>query len=303
MIIAAPAGSIGSFRRALVLVLGLTALASPLAAQNLLYVTHGDKLVLVRRAEGNIPYVMEGGKWTDVTEGKFVLKPTAEFLPVFVSVKNLYVKRSGTTLVGSTPDMVGSNRVMNLRFEFSADLESPYALGDVFIMLAMDSKTAGGVLFLHGVGNLDARRVKHISIVEPMDADLGEMQVHLHIFVGGQEALNSRISFDQQEGVLNRMVAKRVATVQDQEVIPFVGPAPEYPASLLKTKIKGQAVVSFRVGRRGNVLDPAVTSASNPAFGTAALDAIRLWRFLPRVRNNVPVETTAEMPFDFTPPS
>jgi len=99
------------------------------------------------------------------------------------------------------------------------------------------------------------------------------------------------------------MVAARIGHDQDVGPRPLITPAPDYPDALRKTKQKGQAVLAFRIGVRGEILEPTVTSATDPAFGEAALAAIRLWRFLPQVRGGSPVETAAEMPFNFAPPS
>ena len=80
---------------------------------------------------------------------------------------------------------------------------------------------------------------------------------------------------------------------------PFVGPSPEYPPGLRKAKVKGEAMIRLQIRANGAVLDPQVRSASDPAFGEAALAAIRMWRFLPKVKDGRPVGTEAEMPFSF----
>ena len=58
----------------------------------------------------------------------------------------------------------------------------------------------------------------------------------------------------------------------------------------------------MRIGSNGDLLDPVIKSASQPAFGEAALRAVKLWRFLPRVKNGYPVETVADVPIVFTLP-
>ncbi|HEY4988778.1 MAG TPA: energy transducer TonB, partial [Opitutaceae bacterium] len=82
----------------------------------------------------------------------------------------------------------------------------------------------------------------------------------------------------------------------------FLGTAPLYPAALKKSGLKGQAVISVRIDSKGSVDDPVIKSASDPAFGAAALAAIREWRYLPRVKDGNPVETKADVPFVFSPP-
>lgn len=56
---------------------------------------------------------------------------------------------------------------------------------------------------------------------------------------------------------------------------------PVYPAELRKATITGSVKVSFRVMADGSVTDVKVISSSEPAFATAALEAVRQWRFKP----------------------
>jgi TonB family protein len=57
-------------------------------------------------------------------------------------------------------------------------------------------------------------------------------------------------------------------------------------------------------GAPGNarVHDPTPKCTTDPAFGEAALEAVRFWRFLPKVKDGRPVEALVELPFSFTPP-
>ena len=71
---------------------------------------------------------------------------------------------------------------------------------------------------------------------------------------------------------------------------------------MLKTKTSGLVTVSLRIGANGRVYDPQVKESPNPAMGEAALAAVRMWRFLPQVKNGRPVEVEANLPIQFTPP-
>jgi TonB family protein len=50
------------------------------------------------------------------------------------------------------------------------------------------------------------------------------------------------------------------------------------------------------------IKDPVVTEATEPAFGEAALQAVREWRFLPKVVDGRRVESQVSLPFSFAPP-
>jgi TonB family protein len=281
-----------SRRAGLTLALSLL-LAAPLAAQNVLFTDYNDKFLPVVRARGNRAYVVVDGKYVVADGRRFALQKTAEYLPFFVAVRDLEVKTHHLEVSGSE---------LNHDFIFRARLESPFYLDDVFIVLELNSENIGKVIFLQEVGNLEARESKTVSVTVPLSSGLGEGKYQFHLFAGGREVLHSNIPPMQRDHVLDQMTLRRIADVQDAPPKPFIGPGPEYPSALLKTKTTGQVVVSLRIGANGQVYDPKVKSASDPAFGEAALVAVRLWRFLPQVRHGRPVETFVDLPFDFKPP-
>ncbi|MDD2762685.1 MAG: energy transducer TonB [Opitutaceae bacterium] len=270
-------------------------LVSPLTAQQLLFAEYGGKMCLVRRVRDTRPCVEVDGKLVVASGNRYALRKVEEYLPVFISVRNLNVR---TTSMG----VVGSAAQLNQEFHFKARFESPYQLDDVFIVLDLDTESAGRMLFLYEIGRLQPRESKPVSLTIPLEYALGAGHFQIHLFAGGMEVLHSEIPFYEREAALDRMVAKRIKSMHDAEPKLFIGPTPEYPAALLKTKTKGEAVVAVRISSSGRTLDPEVKSASNPAFGEAALAAVRLWRFLPKVKDDRPLETKAEIPFDFAPP-
>ena len=276
--------------------LGLaTSLAAPLAGQNALLVEHDGHAVPVLRADGSRPLVEENGKLVPASGSRFALKPITEFLPVYISVRHLDVQTNYT-------NVEDSGAQINNELKFHATFESPYRLESVFLLLDLDTDSAGKVFFLWEVGTLEPHSPKPISLTVPLVAALGRGRFQFHLFAGGPEVLHSELPFDFCEAVLDRMVAKRVENSPDTMPKPFVGPAPEYPERLRKTKIAGRAVVSIRVSPRGRVLDPVVKNASDPAFGESALAAVRQWRFLPLIKNGEAQEMKVDMPFVFAVP-
>ena len=134
-----------------------------------------------------------------------------------------------------------------------------------------------------------------------MIGGLGEGHYKVHLFSGGHEVLNSMMPWETRERILDRMVAGRTLGAPDRPPQPFLGPAPDYPPALRQAKVEGRAVVRIQVGIRGEVLNPRLDSATDPAFGEAALAAIRQWRFLPEISGGVPRPVTVDFPFGFTP--
>jgi TonB family protein len=283
-------------RRAGALLLIFAMFAPGLAAQSLLLVKHGDKSLVVRAAHGLNPCVEINGKITVLSENRFALRPVEEYLPVFISVRNLTVNTQALNIIGS-----GST--INNELKFQASFEAPYRLDDVFLLLDMDMESAGRVFFLWGLGRLEPHDLKPVSLTVPLAYALGAGHFQFHLFVGGAEVFHSEMPFNYREAALDRMVTKRIASVGQAAPKPFVGPMPEYPSKFWKKRIPGKAMISVRITPNGMTLDPTVISASDPTFGEAALTAIRLWRFLPRIQAGRPVESHVNIPFVFDPPS
>jgi TonB family protein len=269
-------------------------LVTRLAAQNLLLTEYKGKLLPVIRASDTRALVEVDGKQVAADSRRFALHKVEEYLPAFISVRDIDVITHHLDLNGSD---------INHEFRMRAWLETPYWLDDVFIVLELDTESAGKVLFLYEVGDLRPRDPKLLSVRVPLSSALGPGRYEMHLFSKGMEVLHSSIDAMYRESVVDRMTEKRIASVKDAGPKLFVGPQPEYPAALFKAKTSGKAVVTVRIGANGRVYDPVLKSASDPAFGQAALAAVRLWRFLPLVKAGRPVETHADVPIDFTPPA
>jgi TonB family protein len=273
----------------------LPLLTARLGAQHVLLVQDSDKFHVVRAADGSRPRVKKDGKIVTLSAYRYALKDVPEYIPAFVTVRNVSVKVSYVTLHG------GSDQINN-DFHFDAEFETGYHLNDVFVVLALDTEEGGRRLFLWEVGELKPNKEQAVHIIAPMDAAVGSGRYTFYLFSGGAEILQSLISFGDREAGLNRMVAARIKDVQDAPPKLFMGLGPDYPPSLRKQNAKGRAVISVRIGANGAVFDPVVKSATQPAFGEAALAAVKLWRFLPRVKNGYPVETVADVPIVFDAP-
>jgi TonB family protein len=71
----------------------------------------------------------------------------------------------------------------------------------------------------------------------------------------------------------------------------------------LATTIRGTAVVRIIVDETGHARLPRLVTASDPAFGYAAVQAAQYWRFDPPTARGKPVMTIVEVPFTFAPGS
>ncbi|MGH7997180.1 MAG: energy transducer TonB [Opitutaceae bacterium] len=277
------------------LALAFAASGAVVRAQKALYARGANGVWrVVRDARGNMPVIVRDGKYETWSADSFAFKQVKEYMPVFVSLRNLRVSTEGVMLES------GGDQINN-RFQLYADVESPFRLDHVFLVLELHTEDLGYQVFLQEIGDLRPREPQGVNVVIPMSASLGSGKYTLHVYSDGMEVLNSQMPWDYREHVLDRMVRRRIAGLQNAASRPFVGPAPEYPRSLKRKGTAGRAVVAFEIGRGGQVIDPTVASATDPAFGAAALDAVRQWRFMPKVENGVPVTTRADFPIDFSP--
>jgi protein TonB len=77
----------------------------------------------------------------------------------------------------------------------------------------------------------------------------------------------------------------------DQDVLPLVRIAPDYPARAAARGIEGWVIVQFTITPTGSVRDPVVVEAMpKNVFDDAALKAIARWRYNPKVEGGVAVE-------------
>lgn len=282
-----------SLRPALLLAL----LAAPAAVgQKALYAEHKGEFRVVRRVVRNNPYVDDGtGKLIEASGTRMGLAPVPSFVPVYVSVRHLKVETHALVLADS-----GSQ--INKEFSFRAEFEAPYPLKDVFVVLDLSTEEAGKALFVREVGDLKPHDPLPMNLTVRLNQSLGSGKYNLHVFTEGMEVFHSEMPFSYVERKLDDIVRKQVKGITDAQPKPFVGPAPEYPEKLEKSKAKGTAVIRFTISPTGRVLDPTIKTASDPAFGEAALVAARQWRFLPKIVAGRPVSAMVDMPFIFDPP-
>ena len=77
------------------------------------------------------------------------------------------------------------------------------------------------------------------------------------------------------------------------DYLPIAQIAPQYPRDALYKGIEGWVLVEFTIGTQGQVKDAHIVKADPPGvFDSAALDAVKRFRFKPRMIGNTPVEVT-----------
>lgn len=75
---------------------------------------------------------------------------------------------------------------------------------------------------------------------------------------------------------------------------------PTYPSSLLRRGIGGRVVVQCVVGADGRVSSTRIQSSSgHSALDSAAIKAVKRWKFKPGTRSGKKVKSTCNVPFNF----
>jgi periplasmic protein TonB len=86
----------------------------------------------------------------------------------------------------------------------------------------------------------------------------------------------------------------------DTKPVPVRTPQPEYPAQLRFEKKEGTVVLIVTIDEKGDVSACVVSKSTDARFETAAVDAVRKWRFKPATKSNSPVSCSVTLPIHFS---
>jgi TonB family protein len=274
-------------------------MAAPLAAQSMLYVLDSSdgQYHRVLKVVEDRPYILAKGALVASGDRRFVIKKVEEFLPCFIAIDHKEVDFMGTNIMGQIPALT-----VNKQIRFRAEFNSAYALDDVFLVLEVEFADGINMLIVREVGKLEPHKPLPFFANADVERDSAVRQCRVHLFAKGSEVFTSEQPPAFREEMIARMIRTRTDSVRQAGPMFLLCPAPAYPESLKKLGARGRAVVAVRITEQGGVLEPAVASASDPAFGEAALAAVREWRFVPRVKEGKPVEAQVNIPFTFDPP-
>ncbi|MDB6168849.1 MAG: TonB family protein [Verrucomicrobia bacterium] len=90
------------------------------------------------------------------------------------------------------------------------------------------------------------------------------------------------------------------AALLDARPKPISTRPPIFPASARGRFERGEATIEFVIDDEGRARLPRIVSASDPAFGWAALQSVSVWRFEPAANKGRHVATRVRVPFEFS---
>lgn len=87
----------------------------------------------------------------------------------------------------------------------------------------------------------------------------------------------------------------------DTDVIPVVRVAPNYPRAAAQARLEGYVTMEVTINPDGTVSNAKVLESQPPRiFDRAAIDAMRNWKFRPKVVGGTPVAQRAKQTIEFT---
>jgi len=140
---------------------------------------------------------------------------------------------------------------------------------------------------------------------EPAPLDLAQLELAVNPGLGdgagGDFLTRAPAVLTAHAAAANDAATEQIFALADLDQPPraLVQPAPEYPAALRKQKLDGTVYVLFMVDRTGRVENPIVQKSTDPGFESAALQAVKRWKFEPGKRNGEPVVFRMRVPITF----
>ena len=76
-------------------------------------------------------------------------------------------------------------------------------------------------------------------------------------------------------------------------------PPPQYPFQWSRARVQGSADVIFIINEKGRTEEIQAVSATDAAFATAAVEAVKKWRFKPAKKDGAPVRVVIVQKIEF----
>ena len=111
---------------------------------------------------------------------------------------------------------------------------------------------------------------------------------------------------DEDTALLRREEKKpqTILTLRDLDAapVPLSRQPPQFPLAAVGKSPTGEAMIEFLIDEEGRARLPRIVSATDDAFGYAAVQSVATWRFEPPTRGGKPVVVRAQIPITFGGP-
>lgn len=201
---------------------------------------------------------------------------------------------------------IGSSRLTEVikRYLISFCLAAVVTFGLFFLMQYLIAESHAAIEDIKKIRVVDFVRLKHESVVKPKKRERPQRPQ------ASQQPSAPDTKMPQPSHMESKIPAMQIAAptpdvdlkvragptlgpapTSDADEIPLVRVEPQYPRIAAQDRIEGWVRIRFDVNPSGRVINPVVVAAKPMnVFNQAALQAVKRWRYRPKVRNGVAVE-------------
>lgn len=149
------------------------------------------------------------------------------------------------------------------------------------------------------IGDLYAGRTRKLNYSLEVPNRYAEAVYHMHFMCGGVEVFSSQHNAEMPHPVQEFAADNEFTPPENAGPRPFVVISPNPPVS--GSAPQGSSVVKVKVAidENGYVVDATVTDSPDAGMSERALEAIQLWKWLPRYKEGKAVPASVVVPFKF----
>ena len=277
------------------LLLGSLALTPAALGQSVFAALGDGSPKMVKVIHGHQPLIEAApGKLASASGSDFTFLRATIYRPGLVTLDDFHVR------ISSIEDVNSGGR-FNYELHIQGRAKSDTTFRNCFMVLEMTAWKSHGVAFAE-MPDLPAGESAELNLNFSLADKIEEGSYRVHVFSDGIEVLHSKLSAAYLSRQKQKTEALLSGKTQDFDPILERSVKAVYPEALNESPKSGSAKVRCQITKNGDVASPELVSASDPAFGEAALAAVVKWKFDPALKARKLADTTIVIPFEFRPP-
>ena len=281
------------------LVIGLLLVVPVASGQNVFVTVENGTPKIIKQIHRQTPMVETGGKLVSGGGRQYGFARATFYRPGFVS----FDQSTRISIHGWNALENGVLVASDFACELCVDglTTSDTTFRHCFIVLDLVAAKEKGIAYAE-IPDLVAGEKVPLHLTFPLRQPVREGYYRLHIFSDGAEVLHSRMTTTYVEAQKKKTTDILSGKAQDFPAILAYRIAPTYPAALKNSGAPGSVRVRCHINKLGDVAAAELVSASDPAFGDAALAVVPKWKFDPAIIKLQFVEADVEIPVEFKLP-